>query len=48
MEPTLFQVACWWVLGIGGLLALIIAPHINPQFNPKGDDPYRHCPKEEE
>jgi hypothetical protein len=48
MEPTIAEIVFWGVFGIGGLLIMLIAPHINPFYDPKGDDPYRYCPKEEE
>lgn len=48
MEPTIAEVIFWGVLGIGGLLTMLIAPFINPYYDPKGDDPYRYCPKEDE
>jgi hypothetical protein len=48
MEPTIAEMIFWGVIGIGGLLALVIAPFLNPHYDPKGDDPYRYCPKEDE
>lgn len=32
------------VLALCGLLALILP--FNPEYDPKGDDPYKNCPKE--
>ena len=48
MEPTIAEMIFWGIIGIGGLLTLIIAPFINPNFDPKGDDPYADCPKYKE
>ena len=48
MEPTIAEVIFWGIFGIGGLLTLIIAPFINPNYDPKGDDPYADCPKYKE
>ena len=49
IEPTIGEIIFYAVLGVGGLIALIIANlPWNPHYDPKGDDPYRYCPKEEE
>ena len=44
-----YELIFWTVVG---LIALVIfgvglLPY-NDQYNPKGDDPYRYCPKEDE
>ena len=40
----------WWLIhaGLGGLFVLAIHLPWNPSYDPKGNDPYRYCPKEEE
>ena len=48
MTPTITETIFWVVFGIATLAILLIAPHINPEYDPKGNDPYRYCPKEEE
>lgn len=48
MEPTIYEVIFWSVIGIGGLLAIAIGAILNPHYDPKGDDPYRYCPREED
>jgi hypothetical protein len=49
MEPEIFDTIRACVYGVPCLLFLLacLLP-INWNFNPKGDDPYRYCPKEEE
>ena len=49
IEPTIGEVVFCVVLAIIGL-GIIIATHLpwNDHYDPKGDDPYRYCPKEEE
>ena len=48
-EPTIAEVIFWIVvmtpIFLGGLLTLL---GFNWHFDPKADDPYRYCPKEEE
>lgn len=48
-EPTIAELVFWLVL-IAPAILLGIAKliGINFDYNPKGDDPYRYCPKEEE
>lgn len=48
MEPTIFDIILAILYSIP-LLALFIAAilPLNPDYDPKGDDPYRYCPKEE-
>jgi hypothetical protein len=49
MEPTIAEVAFWItgaVIAIG--IAVILCLPWNSEFDPKGDDPYRYCPKEED
>ena len=48
-EPTLFDVILACIYAVPALLVLlaIILP-INLNYDPKADDPYRYCPKEEE
>lgn len=49
MEPTIFECACWVAIGVGALIFLLASfMPWNEKYDPKGDDPYRHCPKEEE
>lgn len=49
IEPTTGELVFYCILAIIGL-GLIIAAHLpwNDRYNPKGDDPYRYCPKEED
>ena len=49
IEPTIGEIVFYAVLAIIGLAIIIIA-HLpwNDKYDPKGDDPYRYCPKEEE
>lgn len=48
MEPTIAEMIFWGVLGVTALAVFVIAPFVNPHYDPKGDDPYRYCPKEDE
>ena len=48
MTPTIIETIFYCVLGTGCLAFMLFAPHFNPFYNPKADDPYRYCPKEEE
>lgn len=48
MIPTIAEAIFWAVVGTIALATLLIAPFINPNYDPKGDDPYRYCPKEDE
>ena len=49
IEPTNAEVVFWC---IGAAIALTFAIFVflpwNPEFDPKDDDPYKDCPKEEE
>lgn len=49
MQPTIFEVIIAILIGIPCLVLIIggILP-LNPDYDPKGNDPYRYCPKEEE
>ena len=49
MEPTIFEVIIAILIGLPCLILIIggLLP-INPDHDPKGNDPYRYCPKEEE
>lgn len=49
IEPTQAEVIFWAVLACIGLIITILAflPW-NDKYDPKGDDPYRYCPKNEE
>ena len=49
IEPTTAEVATYIVLAVIGLigLGLVFLPW-NDKYDPKGDDPYRYCPKDEE
>ena len=44
-----YELIWWCVMGGLGILSMIgaLLPW-NDRYNPKGDDPYRYCPKEEE
>lgn len=48
-EPTIAELVFWLVL-IAPVVLLGIAHliGINFDYDPKADDPYRYCPKEEE
>ena len=49
IEPTIGEVAFYAVLVIIGLVVVIISRlPWNDRYNPKGNDPYRYCPKEED
>ena len=48
MEPTICEVIFWSVIGIGGLLAIALGAILNLNYDPKDDDPYRYCPREED
>ena len=49
MEPTISELIFWIVLAVIGL-AFVGLVHLpwNDKYDPKGDDPYRYCPKEED
>lgn len=49
IEPTTAEVIFYCVLAGIGLLVMIGA-HLpwNDKFDPKGDDPYRYCPRDED
>jgi hypothetical protein len=49
IEPTVTECVFWSVLAVIGLigLGLVFLPW-NDKYDPKGDDPYRYCPKDEE
>lgn len=47
--PTNAEVAFWIISAVIAIgIAIILYLPWNPKFDPKGDDPYRYCPKEEE
>ena len=49
IEPTIGEVVFYAVLGgIGLLLLILVNLPWNDKYDPKGDDPYRYCPKDEE
>lgn len=48
MEPTIAEIIFWCALGAVALSAFIIGAILNPNYDPKADDPYKYCPKEEE
>ena len=49
IEPTVGEVIFYVGLAIISLAAIIVARlPWNDRYNPKGDDPYRFCPKEED
>ena len=48
MTPTIYEAIFWTIAGILSLVAIVGILTINPNYDPKGDDPYRYCPKEEE
>jgi len=47
MAPTISQIIFLGVLALIGwaFIGLVHLPW-NPKYDPKGDDPYRYCPKE--
>jgi hypothetical protein len=48
-EPTIAELVFWLVLITPAvLLGIAHAIGINFDYDPKADDPYRYCPKEEE
>lgn len=49
IEPTTAEVVFYCVLAGIGLLVMIAA-HLpwNDKFDPKGDDPYKYCPRDED
>ena len=49
MEPTTTEIIFLAVLAIIGwtFIGIVHLPW-NDRYDPKGDDPYRYCPKEEE
>ena len=49
IEPSVGEVAFYCVLFVIGLTVLIAARlPWNSKYNPKGDDPYKYCPKEDD
>lgn len=48
MEPTIAEVIFWSIIGIAILGLTLYGLIINPYYDPKGDDPYHYCPKEDE
>ena len=49
IEPTVAECVFWWVLaGIGLLVLVAVNLPWNDRYDPKGDDPYKDCPKDEE
>lgn len=47
--PSIFEVIFWIVAFAPAVLAGIMwLVDYNFDYDPKADDPYRHCPKEEE
>lgn len=40
----------WWLVMGGIAILAIIALHLpwNDRYDPKGNDPYRYCPKDDE
>ena len=49
MEPTIFEIVIAILFAIPAVVLLVggLLP-LNPDYDPKGNDPYRYCPKEEE
>ncbi len=49
IEPTIAEIVFYAILCVIGLIIIILAylPW-NDRYDPKGDDPYRYCPKEED
>ena len=45
MEPTIAEIVFWLAFDVGCVLLLLAGCVINPYYDPKGDDPYRFCPK---
>ena len=48
MTPTIAEVIFWSILGIIALGLILGSLVLNPHYDPKANDPYRYCPKEEE
>lgn len=49
IEPTIGEIVFYGIVAVVGLAIIIIANlPWNPHYDPKGDDPYRYCPKESE
>ena len=49
IETTVAELIFWYVLAGINLLILVVAllPW-NNKYDPKGNDPYRYCPKDED
>lgn len=45
--PGIAEVIFWIVCGMIGIGIMIASAIFNPFYDPKGNDPYRYCPKEE-
>lgn len=43
-----YELIFWIVIDIIFLGIMICGLVLNDQYDPKGDDPYRYCPKEDE
>lgn len=48
VAPTNAELIFWIVIAVIIVGIALYGLIINPYFDPKGDDPYRYCPKEEE
>jgi hypothetical protein len=49
IEPSNAEIV-FWCVGLAIAIAFVLAVFLpwNPEFDPKGDDPYKDCPKEGE
>ena len=48
MAPTIAEIVFWLTICIIGWGSVALGALMNPEYDPKGDDPYRYCPKEDE
>lgn len=48
MEPTNAELIFWIVVGLVLIGSVVYGLIVNPYYDPKGNDPYRYCPKEDE
>ena len=47
MEPTTAEFIFWTIFGIIIIAITLYGLTVNLYFDPKGDDPYRYCPQDE-
>jgi hypothetical protein len=48
MEPTNAELIFWIIVGLVLLGFVAYGLIFNPYYDPKANDPYRYCPKEDE